>query len=293
MYASRTTDTGPGNRRAYPTERGTDMSTIERSVSDAVSDALTWQADSRNRVGGQPPTAEDTYKDAALSLGSPGAAVAVAILSAAGLPPVPLGDDLKPSAAQLSTYQAVYDHFRGRHHDGVAVELGEHAGGTVLVAQYGTSRAWQAWQRVDGVEVHRRIDDYGNAREVASPLPMPRATSLTWQPPTSPLRSSGVHVGSAAIEAAGSALRPDAAPAEPGWLLYAVAATDGRSLTFKDRKADRFGVSVVASGFVPLFARRPDGATLTASGTPMAEPMPDWLLDALGGRWATSKAGAR
>ncbi len=42
------------------------------------------------------------------------------------------------------------------YYDGVGVELGEHPGGTVLVAQYGTAAAWAAWQKVDGAEVHRQ-----------------------------------------------------------------------------------------------------------------------------------------
>ena len=136
-----------------------------------------------------------------------------------------------------------------------------------------------------GAEVHRRVDDYGNAVEVASPLPLPRFVSLTWQPPASPLRSTGVHVGQQAIAAAGRALRPEAAAAcEPGWLLFAAAPVDGQPVVFKDRKADRHGVAVQATGTVPLYARRPDGATLVASGVPQVEPMAGWLVTTLGGR---------
>lgn len=292
MFTTRTT--GPGDRRAYPTEKGTDMSTIDTSVSDAVSDAHTWRAAARNRVGEPPPSAEDTYKEAARALGSPGAAVAVATLSAAGLPPVALGDDLKPSSGPLGTFEAVYRHFRARHHDAVGVELCEHRGGVVLVAQYATAGAWQQWQKVAGAEVHRRVDAYGTTVEELTPLPLPRFVSLTWQPPAASLRSSGVQIGADALVAAGRAMGPDAAPAEPGWLLFAAAApVDGRVLTFKDRKADQHGVSVQASGVVPMYARRADGSTLVASGVPMVEPMPEWLIAALGGRWATGKAGAR
>ena len=140
------------------------------------------------------------------------------------------------------------------------------------------------WQKVDGAEVHRRVNEYGSAVEVASPLPLPRFVSLTWQPPASPLRSTGVHVGQQAIAAAGRALGPDAAPAEPGWLLLAAAPVDGQPVVFRDRKADRFGVSVQATGTVPMHARRPDGTTLTASGVPQVEPMAGWLVTALGGR---------
>jgi len=227
------------------------------------------------------------FKEAARSLGSPGARVAVALLATAGLPPTPLDDALKPSSGPLSTFQAIYEHYRGRHHDGVGVELGEQAvGGVVLVAQRCTSAAWQAWHKTEGAEVHRRVNEYGRTTEELTPLPLPRFVSLTWQPPASPLRSTGVHVGANAIEAAGRALGPDVAPAERGWVLYAVAAVDGAPVIFRDRKADRHGVAVQATGVVPLRARRPaDGATLAASGTPLVEPTPTWLVSALGGRY--------
>ena len=128
----------------------------------------------------------------------------------------------------------------------------------------------------------------GRTVEVATPLPLCRFVSLTWQPPPSPFRSSGVQLGREALAHAGRALGPDSAPAEPGWLLFAAAPVDGRSLSFKDRKPDRHGVAVQASGIVPLYARRADGTTCTASGIPMAEPVPGWLVEALGGRWGRS-----
>ena len=74
------------------------------------------------------------------------------------------------------------------------------------------------------------------------------------------------------------------APAERGWVLYAAATVDGAPLIFRDRKPDRFGVAVQATGTVPLHARRPDGTTLTASGVPQVEPMAGWLVTTLGGR---------
>ncbi len=259
------------------------MTMIERSVMDAKSDALTWTADARNR-GDSPPPPELIYQEAARSLCSPGAATAAAILSASGLSPVPLGDDLKPSAAPLATFEAIHQHYRGRHHDGVGVELGEHPGGTVLVAQYATAAAWQQWQRAEGAEVHRRVNDYGRTFEEMSPRPMPRFVSLAWQPPVSPLRSTGVRVGASAIEAAGRALRPDVAAGEAGWLPFAAVPIDGQPVQFRDRKPDRHGVAVQATGVVPMYARRPDGSTLVASGVPMAEELPGWLVRALGGK---------
>jgi len=183
----------------------------------------------------------------------------------------------------LRSQEPVYEHYRNRHHDGVGVEMGEHSGVT-LVAQYGTAAAWMQWQKVAGAEVHRKENGCGRTIEEVSPLPLPRSTALSWQPPAAPLRSTGVAVGQEAIIAAGRTLRPEAAAGEPGWLLFAVAPVAGAPVIFRDRKADRFGVAVVATGTVPLYARRPDGSTLVASGVPQVEEMPGWLVTALGGR---------
>ena len=258
-------------------------------IAAAVSDAMKWQVDASNRGDSLAP--EDLYKEGARSLGSSGATTAVALLAVAGLAPVPLGDGLKPSAGPLGTYKSIYDHFRARHHDGVGVALGEHPGGVVLVAQKATAAAWMKWQAAEGVEVSRRINDYGQAAEELTLLPMPRGfTSLTWQPPAAPLRSTGVHVGQSAIVEAGRTLGRAAAPAEAGWVLYAATPVDGVPLVFRDRRSDSFGVSVVASGVVPMYARRTDGSTLVASTVPMAEPMPTWMVDAFGGRRARRAA---
>jgi len=254
----------------------------ENVITEAVSDAMRWQVDARNRDDSLAP--EDLYKEGARSLGSSGASTAVALLAVAGLAPVPLGDGLKPSAGPLTSFESVYNHFRARHHDGCGVALGEHPGGVVLVGQKCTAAAWRRWQAAEGVEVSRRINDYGQAAEELTLLPMPRFTSLTWQPPASPLRSTGVHVGQSAIAAAGRALGRDSTPGEPGWVLYAATSVDGVPLTFRDRRADGFGVSVQATGTVPLHARRPSGTTLVASGVPQAEDMPAWLVAALGGK---------
>ena len=263
-------------------------------VTEAKSDALGWQAAARNRVGEPAPTPEALAQErlAGLAASCPAAGVAAAVVAVNGWPVQPLDPDtLDPSGAPLDTAGEVWAHFRHRRDDAVGLALGQMPGGVTLVAQYATARAWQQWQKVAGAEVHRRVDDYGNAVEVASPLPMPRAVSLTWQPPAASLRSSGVHVGSAAIEAAGRALGPDATPAEPGWLLYAVDPVDGRPVIFRNRKA-KHDVSVVASGTVPLCARRADGATLVASGTPYADAMPEWLVAALGGRLGTATSSS-
>ncbi len=262
--------------------------TADQTIADARSDALTWQSDARNRVGTPAPTPEALAQErlTALAASCPAAGVAAAVVAVNGWPVQPLDPDtLDPSAAPLDTPVSLFAHFRHRRDDAVGLALGQMPGGVTLVAQRATATAWAAWQRAEGAESRQRENAYGRTVEDVAPLPLPRTISLTWQPPPTSLRSSGVHVGSAAIEAAGRALRPDATPAEPGWLLYAVAPVDGKVLTFRDRKPDRHGVAVQATGIVPLHARRPDGSTLVASGTPVVEELPEWLVAALGGRY--------
>jgi len=251
------------------------MSTIERAVADAVSDARLNQADARNRVGEPAPSAEAVAQErlGALAASCPAAAVAAAVVAVNGWPVVPLDPDtLVASGAPLDTAVALFAHFRHRRDDAVGLTLGQMPGGVTLVAQRCTSTAWQAWQRAEGAEVHRRVNEYDREVEEVAPLPLPRFVSLTWQPAPASLRSSGVHVGSAAIEAAGRALHPSArTPVEPGWVLYAVAPVDGRSVVFRDRKADRHGVAVQATGTVPLYARRPDGSTRRRATQPSGQ----------------------
>ncbi len=60
------------------------------------------------------------------------------------------------------------------------------------------------------------------------------------------------------------------------------AVVEGRSAAGLDVLAD--------DGVVPFHTTRPDGWVLTASGVPLAEPMPDWLVAELGGRWGKPRA---
>jgi len=256
----------------------------ETVVTQAKSDAMQWASAARNRVGEPPPTTDDLDRErlAGLAASCPATRLAGAV---AGWPVVALdADTMRPSSGPLGTAEAVWAHFRHRRDDAVGLELGEMPGGVTTVAQRATAVAWQQWQRAVGVEVRRRTSEYGRTFDELTPLPLPRFTSLTWQPPAGRFRSSGVQLGKEALARAGRAMGPDAAPAEPGWLLFAAAPLDGRSLVFRDRKADQYGVAVQATGIVPLYARRADGTTLTASLVPQVDEMPEWLLVELGGR---------
>ncbi len=120
-----------------------------------------------------------------------------------------------------------------------------------------------------------------------------RFVSVSWKPPAAQFRSSGVAVGRAQLDAAAEAMRhrrPLSAADEPGWLVWAVAPdVSGRTVRFRGRKLSA-GLDVLAEGVVPFHATRSDGWTLTASGVPLAEPLPPWLTAELGGRWRKPRA---
>jgi len=82
----------------------------ETVVTQAVSDAMKWQADARIRNNDSPLAPADMFRHAAQALGSPGGRMAVAILAVAGLHPVPLGDALKPSSGPLVSFAGIYQH---------------------------------------------------------------------------------------------------------------------------------------------------------------------------------------
>jgi len=263
--------------------------TYEIAIAEAKSDALQWAADARNRVGGQPPSAEDTHREAARALGSPGAAVAVATLATTGWAAVPLGDDQQPVGDPLPSYAAIHAHYRNRHHDGAGIELGAKPAAT-LVAVHGTAKAWSDWYAEAAVESSKARYEDGSGK-LTTYRDAGRFSSISWQPPASPLRSTGVAVGAAELNAAAERMRPRHLGAnERGWLLWAVP-VDGRSLTFRDRKLGP-DLAVVGQGVVPLHAVRADGWRATVSGLPVIEPMPDWLLVELGGRLGKPRAAA-
>lgn len=59
---------------------------------------------------------------------------------------------------------------------------------------------------------------------------------------------------------------------------------EGQLVAFKDGRKLHGGLSVATAGVVPFTATRRDGWRAVHSGVPLAEPMPGWSLDALGGR---------
>jgi len=116
-----------------------------------------------------------------------------------------------------------------------------------------------------------------------------RPVRVSWQPPPTSTRSSGVLRGGAEIDAASK--RPvQSGQSTPGWLLWVVPPTDGREVTFRNRKIGP-ELEVLTAGVIPLYARRSDGWLLNVY-VPMSEPLPSWLVDALGGRWSKGRTAA-
>ena len=244
--------------------------------------------DARNR----PPeqlAAVDLDRERVRALGSPGADISAALLSVTGWVALPLGDDLQPSGSPLSTYQAVYEHYRNRHRDGAGLVLGEHPGAT-LVAVHGTAKSWRDWYAEHAVEASKARYEDGSGK-VTSYRDAGRFTSVSWQPPAGAgIRSTGVAVGAAELNAAAEAMRPRHVGAgEVGWLVWAHPAGDRRYIFPASRRLGP-GLDVLGQGVVPLHAVRGDGWRVQLSGLPVVEELPRWLLVELGGRYGKRRA---
>ncbi|MDP9397746.1 MAG: hypothetical protein M3P96_07950 [Actinomycetota bacterium] len=57
-----------------------------------------------------------------------------------------------------------------------------------------------------------------------------------------------------------------------------------RPVTFPVSKRLEHGAELLGAGVAPWHLRRDDGWTLAAAGIPVVEPLPAWLIVALGGR---------
>ncbi|MEJ7743249.1 MAG: hypothetical protein WKF73_12250 [Nocardioidaceae bacterium] len=256
--------------------------TAEQVITAAKNDARIWQAAARNRLD-DPPPPEELDRERVNALGCDGATVAAAVLSVTGWAPTPLGDDLHPSGEPLVSYDAIFRHFRHRHSDGCGISLGAKPG-VVLVAVCGTTAGWTDWLKDVAVERVTAQHPDGSG-PIATYRELGHFSTVNWQPPPHAVRSSGVAVGDAALNAAAEAMRPRrVGAAERGWVVWAVPVGD-RPLAFPAKRTLGHGVEVLGTGIVPLHAVRGDGWRLSHSGVPLVEPMPSWLLAELGGRW--------
>jgi hypothetical protein len=258
-----------------------------------VNEARIWQAQGRNRAP-EPADPEAVDRERVRALDSRGADIAAAVLSATGWAPLPLGDDLAPSGGPLATHSAVYDHFRHRHSDGVGLTLGAQLG-ALLVAVSGTAMGWQEWTREVAVESSQSRFEDGSGEVPGSGFrDLGRYVTVIWQPPPSAQRTTGVAVGTPALNAAAESMRPRRlGEKERGWCLWATPTASDGALGFPASRKLGHGLEVLGAGIVPVHAVRRDGWRIQLSGLPVTEAMPPWLVAELGGRWTTTKAGAK
>ena len=159
------------------------------------------------------------------------------------------------------------------------------------MAVHGTAKAWSNWYAEHAVETSTARYDDGSGTPVTTYRDAGRFVSVSWQPPAGAgIRSSGVAVGRAELNAAAERMRPRRLGAnERGWAIWAHPAGD-RPLTFPDRRRLGPGLDVLGEGVVPLHAVRGDGWRVRMSGMPVVEPMPAWLATELGGRYGKRRA---
>jgi len=264
----------------------------QQTVLAARSDALAWQAAARNRTGQPPPSADELDRERVQALPYPAARVAAALLSSTGWPPVPLDPDtLAPSAGPLTSHGEVYRHYRHRASDGCGLQLGAQPGGAVLVAVTGIGKAWADWVADAATERTQRRDEDGRVvHEMQTGRELGHYSAVGWAPPPPTVRTSGVAFGRQALDALAESMRPRRVGAnEVGFVVWA-APPGPRPLTFPASRKLGHGLAVVGSGVVPWHAVRGDGWVLSASLVPRAEPLPGWLVEALGGRWGKPRA---
>jgi len=218
------------------------------------------------------------------------------LLATTTTPVVPVDrNTLSASGEPFGSFSEAVQHYQQRPHDGVGLQLGAQRDGSVLVAVRATASAWSSWLGAVGTEHRQILSDDGHVEsESRSYLDPGRHTRVHWAPPGVAARSTAVVIGPAALMVEGEKIRTDrGGSGEVGWVAWSVGAAwsvagkDGLRLSFKDRTLDH-GVSLVATGVLPLAAHRADGWSLTYTEVPVTlDPagVPVWLVDAFGGKW--------
>ena len=245
------------------------------------------------------PDADSRDHLRALSRLNPAVGVAEGLLAVTPTAVVPLDrDTLSASGEPFDGFADAVQHYQARPHDGVGLKLGAQADGSVLVAARATAAAWSSWLAEHGTDLRQILSDDGHVEsESRSYLDPGRHTKVHWAPPGVSARATPVVVGPAALMVEGEKVRMDrAGVGEFGWVAWSIGAAwsvagkDGMRLSFKDRPLDH-GVSLVATGVLPLAAHRADGWSLTYTGQPVTlepEAVPPWLVAAFGGKWVTA-----
>ncbi len=241
------------------------------------------------RAGDYPVlTPDELDRQLVRELGCPGATVADAVMATTSFVVVAIDPNtLIASSAPLTSAADVLDHFRPRYADGVGLVVGEQRDGSSLVAVAGTQASWDAWIAQHGTVTTPTYDPDGRPFGTETGyLPMPPFSRHRWGAPSLAVRASVARIGQTAMTELGEPLRTDrGGSAEICWTAWAAQDAPGRRLTFPARELGH-GLSVLGEGAaIPVYAVRRDGWTVSATRTPTVEPMPSWLIEALGGKW--------
>ncbi len=271
------------------------IESIEVASAIAAARARQLTADTYYQNGPGDPDAVTRESLRRLGTASVGAAMAEAALAvSANALVVPIDpSSLIATGEAFESYDDALAHFVRVHADGVGLRLGRQRDGSTLVALSATQQGWRDWLAVEGVEAREVNNGEGHVRVDKTYRDLPPYTRVHWSPPRTPARASNVAIGSSAIQAEGERLRADRAGVHEhgyvAWLIgagWSTARGDSRSCRFASRKLGH-GVELLADGAVlPMAAERADRWRLTATGVPQAaEDFPNWLVDALGGKW--------
>ena len=270
---------------------------------DASSEAAIREARTRSLIRLEEPqrTPHDGDPDsparrrlATLARVGPGPGTADGLLAASNLNVLALDSDtLEPTSTPFPSFAAAADHFSLRPHDGAGLQLGTQPGGSTLLAVRATAAGWSAWLAENGTESREREDD--NGRRVDRSYRDPgRHARVHWSPPAVAARVTAVTIGRSALWEEGEKVRTDrAGVGEVGWVAWSIgtawslAGKAGLRLAFADRRLGA-GVTLLATGVLPMAAARADGWTLSSTGVPPTlegAEIPAWLVEAFAGRW--------
>ena len=235
-----------------------------------------------------------------LALLAPAAGVARGLLDVHGMPCLPIDrDSQQPTAEAFRSLDDVARHYRGNPSDGLALLAGQHPGRTV-VAVRATPPAWRQFLADRCVDVRPITNDEG--RQVAEDRvlrDLGRPALVSWTPPPAPPTRSVSALGGAALMRAaddllhGSARAQAARPLLVCWsaeVVWSVETDGARQVSFaRPRRPLAPGVELIVDGPIPWALEADHGWTLVASPL-MTAPLPEHLVDALGGRWAAPVA---
>ncbi len=269
----------------------------EAAIRDARTRALIRLEEPQRTPHDGDPDSPARRRLAALARVSPGPGTASGLLATSNMYVVALdADTLEPTSAPFPSFSAAADHFSLRPYDGAGLQLGAQPGGGTLVACRATAAGWAAWLAENGTEAHEREDDNGRTVDRSYRDPG-RHARVHWSPPAVAARVTAVAIGRSALWEEGEKVRTDrAGVGEVGWVAWSIGAAwslagkGGLRLAFADRLLGA-GVTLLATGILPMAAQRADGWFLSSTGVPVTlspTDVPAWIIGAFAGKWVAA-----